>query len=469
MEKVIIRLLKSWKNGADEYEAGTILKLDKELANSLIEAKVAESYDPASDAANADLQDQIRDAVKAAVEEIKNELKPDNKTENPNKSIIEVHDKSDDDPTWGYLPGNSKAQDELSEDEVFFAFGRFAREAARAASGAGESENLMKCRQRSEKLVEKAAGDGLVVGEDEFGGYLVFPAAAALINRTSLENAIVRPRATRLNLSTQSLGVPYLKDDDHSSDQIFGGIKVYFNAELKQSTSSRPKFGKLNFTLHKMTAMGYVSEEWAKWSPVSTGSWLIPQFGQAIGWKEDLVFITGNGAGMPKGLLNCGAKITVAKESGQSAATFVLNNSTKMFARLLVRNDASVVWIMNRTVFPQLPLFNVAVGTGGSAVFVNNAQGKPGQTLWGYPIVYSEKAEALGTTGDVILTDLSDYIVADDQAGPAIARSIHLKFDYGQEAFRIVKWIDGQNYRQTAFTPKNGDTLSPVVVVATRS
>ena len=129
---------------------------------------------------------------------------------------------------------------------------------------------------------------------------------------------------------------------------------------------------------------------------------------------------------------------------------------------------------MNQTVFPQLPLLNVAVGTGGSAVFINSAQSAAGQSLWGYPIQYSEKVPVLGDAADVSLVDVSDYIVADDQSGPQVAQSIHLKFDYGQTAFRITKYVDGQSMTKDALAPyKAGattpDTLSPVVTLAARA
>ena len=86
--------------------------------------------------------------------------------------------------------------------------------------------------------------------------------------------------------------------------------------------------------LKKMTAMGYASEEWIKWSPVSLGSWLIPKFGEAVGWKEDLCFLTGKGASQPLGIQNAACKVQVAFETGQDASTFVLENSTAMFAKV---------------------------------------------------------------------------------------------------------------------------------------
>jgi HK97 family phage major capsid protein len=141
-----------------------------------------------------------------------------------------------------------------------------------------------------------------------------------------------------------------------------------------------------------------------------------------------------------------------------------------MFSRLRIKNANSVAWVMNPTVFPQLPLFNVAVGTGGAPVFVNaingGAQQTPGQSLWGYPIIWTEKLPVIGSAGCVLLVDFSDYSIADDQTGPSIAQSIHLKFDLGQTAFRIVKYIDGQNESVAPLIMAYGDatnSLSPVV------
>jgi HK97 family phage major capsid protein len=254
-----------------------------------------------------------------------------------------------------------------------------------------------------------------------------------------------------------------MRDLDHSTGTVFGGIHIYFDDELAQSTGSKPKQEQMEFKLKKMTALGYASEEWIKWSPVSLGSWLIPKFGEAIGFKEDLCFLLGKGGAQPLGVKNAGCKIQIAFETGQDASTFVLENSTKMYARLKVKNPSKVCWLMNQTVFPQLPLFNISAGTGGAPVFVQNAGDSPQQKLWGFPIQWTEKLPALGTAGCVELVDFSDYTIADDQSGPEIAQSIHLNFDRGQTCFRITKYIDGQNESVAAMTPVAGDSLSPVV------
>ena len=452
------KIIKSWMGHA----VGTVVEVDEDTAKDIVAKGCGEVVTEQSEPtiSNKGIEEVASKAAIAAVEKtLKDMAKGESKMLH-----ISVKDMSDEDPCHGYLPGNSRSVKDISKDEVNFAFGRFARDVKMATENSGrETELLMKSRQRSESLINKAAGDGMIAGSDESGGYLIFAAASQLIQESTLENSIVRPRANRVTMGTQLLRIPYLRDLDHSTGTVYGGIKVFFDDENAAGTESKPKLDQLEFKLKKMTALGYASEEWIKWSPVSLGSWLIPKFGEAIGWKEDLAFLGGKGASQPVGISNAASKITIAFRSGQSASTFVLENSTAMFARLKIKNASKVAWLMNQTVFPQLPLFNITAGTGGAPVFVNNVQGAPGQSLWGYPIVYTEKIPALGTAGCVQLVDFSDYVVADDQSGPMIAQSIHLKFDLGQTAFRMVKYIDGLNESVAAMQPVYGDTLSPVV------
>ena len=361
-----VKLSKEW-NG---HAAGTVLEVDEATFAKILDEEAGTEYkeEEAEKSFLAVQKSMITKATDAAVTAVEAKLKE--MASDPSKMIhISVKDKSDDDPTFGYLPGNTKTKSQLLEDAegkggVHFAFGRFAVDVKRATEGGRMSETLMKCKERSDKMVTKAAGDGMLAGDDESGGYLIFSAASAMIQSAALENSIVRPRANKVTMGTQLLRIPYLRDLDHSSGTVYGGIKIYFDDENAEGTASKPKLEMLEFKLKKMTAMGYASEEWIKWSPVSLGSWLIPKFGEATGFKEDLCFLGGPGASQPLGIRNAPCKIQVAFESGQDASTFVLENSTAMFSRLKFKNASKVCWVMNQTVFPQLPLFNVLMSTG---------------------------------------------------------------------------------------------------------
>ena len=193
------------------------------------------------------------------------------------------------------------------------------------------------------------------------------------------------------------------------------------------------------------------------------GSKISPLFSNAI--------YNGTGAGQPLGIMNGASLVTVTPEAGQAAATVVAENIFKMWARMWGRSRANAVWLINQDVEPEL--FNLAlpVGTGGQSVYMppNGLADSPYSTLFGRPVIPVEYAATLGTTGDIMLADLNQYVML-EKGGIQAASSIHVNFVYDETAFRFVLRLDGQPKWQSALTPANGtNTLSPFVVLDTRS
>ncbi|MFA4974462.1 MAG: hypothetical protein WC683_17790, partial [bacterium] len=149
-----VKLNKSWMGHAE----GTILEVDEATLKSILDNEAGEVYDDSIDLKLASATKGIQDAaVKAATDAVEKSLKE--MASGQSKMIhISVKDNSDEDPTFGYLPGCNKSAEKLSKGEINFAFGRFAVDVQKAARGGREPEMLMKCRERSEKLVTKAAG-----------------------------------------------------------------------------------------------------------------------------------------------------------------------------------------------------------------------------------------------------------------------------------------------------------------------
>jgi HK97 family phage major capsid protein len=68
---------------------------------------------------------------------------------------------------------------------------------------------------------------------------------------------------------------------------------------------------------------------------------------------EDAI-VEGTGAGQPLGILNSPALISVAKETGQAAATIVKENVDKMWSRMWARARKNAIWLINQDIEPQL-------------------------------------------------------------------------------------------------------------------
>ena len=84
-------------------------------------------------------------------------------------------------------------------------------------------------------------------------------------------------------------------------------------------------------------------------------------------------------------------------------------------------------------------------------------------------MIITEKAQSLGTAGDIYFVDFGQYLIGDRQA-ITMARSEHVNFTTDELAWRFVERVDGRAWLQSALTPRNGtNTVSPFVNLATRS
>jgi HK97 family phage major capsid protein len=188
-------------------------------------------------------------------------------------------------------------------------------------------------------------------------------------------------------------------------------------------------------------------------------------------YLQDEAIIDGNGASQPLGILNSNALVSVAAEGGQAAQSIIIENVVNMYARFFMSSLPGAVWVINQDILPQLFLMTITVGTGGAPVYLpaGNVAGAPFGTLLGKPILPMEQAKTLGTVGDFMLIDPSQYIMI-DKGGVNQENSIHVQFTTDESAFRWLQRTEGQPEWNSAITPANGtNTVSPFVALATRA
>lgn len=79
-----------------------------------------------------------------------------------------------------------------------------------------------------------------------------------------------------------------------------------------------------------------------------------------------------------------------------------------------------------------------------------------------------EQLEDVGAKGDILLADMSQYILTDKRSVDA-QQSIHVRFIYDETAFRFIYRVDGQPAWGNTLTPYKGSTKrSPFVTLAAR-
>lgn len=295
------------------------------------------------------------------------------------------------------------------------------------------------------------------------GGFLIPEQLRSELLRVSLETSIVRPRARVIPMETLRVPFPAIDDTSHASS-VFGGIVGYWTEEGAALTASQASFGRIVLDAKKLTAYTEVPNELISDSITSFQAFIDEIFPEALGFYEDDAFINGSGVGMPLGFRNGSAVVTVTENS---ANLIKFEDVVAMFSRMLPSSLNRAVWIASIDTFPQLVAMVVPGGAAPNAVWLSNGQviDGPPMTIFGRPVIFTEKVPKLGTTGALSFVDFGFYLVGDRQVMSAMS-SPHFKFQNDQTAYRIIERVDGRPWLNSAITPKNSSaTLSPFVTL----
>lgn len=344
------------------------------------------------------------------------------------------------------------------------------KEVTEARSRIEQSEK--RSREKLATVLEKegraATTGGMTVSTPSEGGIFLQGETSTELMTNGFNNSEILPRTSKRTLTaTQYVKIIGLDEDSRKDGSRGGGIRVYTNKELGTYTQSKTKFHEIRIEPQKLTGLFPASDEMLR-NVTFLGQEVRQLFGEEFAFKCQYLSIHGSGAGEALGAMNANCKVAVAKESGQAAATIVAENLSNMWARFSGRR-ANAAWFINRDTNPQLDKLTLPAGTAAlEPRFVNyNSQGI--LTIKGAPVIEIEQCETLGTEGDIILADWSQYVCA-DMGDIQEAMSIHVDFIYGQQLFRFTYYFDGQPRWKSAIRPFKGSaTISPIVTLATRS
>lgn len=420
------------------------------------------------------LNDKAKNEARSFTEDEERQYKALESREEDLRKQIERSDKLEGLQSQRKAPGSSpvvtvtrnEGEDENGKCIVFRNLG----EQLMAVKEAGISPH-----RRNEKLelTQKImrAATGLNETQAVDGGFLVqTDQAAGLIKRT-YETAVLAPRCAKIGIGANSNGLKINAIDESSrvNGSRWGGIQAYWEGEADAYTGSRPKLRQIQLVLKKLTGLCYATDEVLQDAAALEG--LVSQgFAEEFAFKLDDAIFRGTGSGQPFGIMTSPALISVAKESGQAAATIVLANITKARSRLWARSRANSLWLANQDCEPQLNTLSLTVGNNSYPVLMpaTGISGSPYDTMYNRPVVPTEYNETLGTVGDIMLADLSQYLLI-DKGTMQQAASVHVRFLYDEMTFKFTYRVDGQPVWDKALTPYKGTaTQSPFVVVATR-
>lgn len=310
------------------------------------------------------------------------------------------------------------------------------------------------------------APTGLYETDPSAGGFMVPERYADGFISSLYEEAEIAPLVDAITLTGPILDVSITGIDETSraDGSRWGGALSYWAAEGANVSATKPRFKKINFSAGKLIAIAYTTEEMFRDSALFEAQ-MRKVFSAELSFKLDTAILSGTGAGMPAGILNAAALITVAKQAGQAAGTIVQSNISAMWARLPAPCRKRAVWLVNEDAESQFDDLNV--GDGPNVYVPAGVHGNQYPLIKGRPVIAIEQAPVLGTVGDIVLTDLTQYMTI--AAPPAFALSADAGFLTDELVMRFTLRIDGQPEWSSALAPYNGaPTRSPFITLAAR-
>jgi HK97 family phage major capsid protein len=295
----------------------------------------------------------------------------------------------------------------------------------KAATGQGFDPRLVQA-DPDDRISAAAQGMGRAVGVD--GGFLIGTTVADDVKLRMTSGQIYR-RVTPIPLDpgTDNVEINMLDETSMATGSRYGAVRGYWLDEGTAPTASRPKFRKYSLRARGLAALGYATNNLLN-NVAALGNVMLTAFGQELKFLAEDAILNGSGAGMPKGILRSGSLVTISKETNQAAATVLVTNLSKMWAR--THDDAKLspntIWLINTDVNPQLDELALPVGTGGLEPRFVRYDEQGILRIKGKEVVSVPYCATLGTVGDVVLVNLDEYGLIEQQMQSAT--SMHVAF-----------------------------------------
>lgn len=410
---------------------------------------------------NKDMESQ---EVKTLLDGLKSELVSDIKTEMKSAAKEAVKEELDALPEVKAAM-NSRVEVVVDEsDREFKTLGEQLSAIAQAAKSgriAPRIRGLKAMEMKAAGAAEMKAAAGANESIPSQGEFLLEPTITSELMKPIHENGVFSSKVNRLPVGPNSNSgwIPGIDETSRATGSRWGGVRGYHAAEAASMASSKPKFRKINWELHKTYVLQYATDELL--ADAAQMNAIISQSSmEEMDFLMNDDILNGIGGDRPVGILNSSALISVSR---QALSDVQHADLVAMWARMPARNKARAAWYINTEVQPKLNSLYFA-----TSVLSPYLGYRPDgvMTIFGKPVIETEFNPALGTAGDILLADVNEYLFWQKGAVEA-AQSIHVQFLTDETAFRFIARYDGQSALSSALTPyKGSSTVSPFVCLA---
>jgi len=310
------------------------------------------------------------------------------------------------------------------------------------------------------------------VGSDEqgeydnrYGGFAVTPTFLPGMLSIGGEGDPTAGRTTNIPMASPTIELLARTDKNHTTS-VSGGFTVARRAETAAISASRSEMEKVTLKAASLFGLAYSTEELLTDSPISFVAYIDAGFRDQFTHHMIGEKLFGLGAGQYTGAVVSDCKVAVTRDT---ASRILGTDLIAMRQRCWGYGQA--IWIANLDCVGEImragaASYDAAAATplsGNNAIYTQSMQeGQPDRIL-GRPVFYTEYAETLGTVGDIILGNWSQYLEGLYQPLQS-AESMHVRFLNHERAFKFWLRNAGAPWWRSALTPNQSSaTLSPFV------
>jgi len=406
-----LKLLMDIMVASKAYVAGSVVEVNDEFGQELLEGKKAEKYDAKT--------------IKVVEDE-----KPEAKTE------VKIADR------------NLETKDVKVESKSLSPEVKLANTLAIARA--------VKTNQFDKLTVEQKtiAGQGETTAAD--GGALVDNEIVQGIWSNAVATGQILP-----NVQSRPVGKNFntleLKQLNESSGRPsdYNGVVLAVSSEGATISAQKLAYKAATAAVNKLTALIPMTTEILEDDAHGILAFTEQQVGAAYGIKIDEEILYGTDSLLTAAVGNSGSRaVTLTNAASPTAAELA-----KMYMSQIRPDRAE--WYMGGMVYQNLITLE---STLGQPVLVPNYAVSPFGTLFGRPVhVVSAMLGTDGEAGTIGFCDWADGYAIGTKGGVKMARSIHVYFDTDQEAFRWTLRIAGLPTKATTMLLNDGRTVSPLV------
>ena len=301
---------------------------------------------------------------------------------------------------------------------------------------------------------------GLNEGIPSQGGFLLQPSISEDFLKPIHTEGVFSKMARRLPVGSNSNSgwINGIDETSRANGSRWGGVQAYWRAEAGTVTATKPKFRRVNWELNALEALMYITDEQLQ-DAAMTAAIARESAAEELMFKVNDAILNGDGVGKPKGVLQSGALVAIARNT---ANLIDFQDILDMWVRLHPSNRANSAWFVNSEVEPQLDQLYLTSSLEARYV-TYGADGV--MRIKGRPVIVTEFNSALGTAGDILLADMTDYLMW-EKGGIQSSVNPWIQWLTSEQAFKFTYRVDGQPATYSALTPFKGSaTQSPYVAL----